>query len=498
MIQRRSLRLLAAALAGFLTAAAFPGLSFEAGAFFGPLALLALLRDRSTREGAALGGIFGIVFFGTLLRWLAAFGLIAVVPLAISQAAWMALFGALAARGRWGRRERGGSLQVALIFASIEVLRSSVPLGGFDWGGLGYASSDGVASLAPFGGVRLVGAWMVLQAAAVLQLTRCRQPLVIAGVVGTMLVPSAMALLPDGSGSVGSPFEVAVVQGNVPEDRFTGLGRAGRIGPEDPIIVQNHLRVSQALVGDTPPGLVIWPENSFDRDPRSTPDLLASTLALVDKIGAPFMIGAIVDDPDGEQRNANLLVLPERGIVDAVAKQHLVPFGETVPWAWVRRMVPTVREFLPTDLAPGEGSGVLTVGDVKVGSAICFESAYARDIRRIVRDGAQLVVVSTNNASYGRSAASQQHLEMTRMRALEHRKPFVQAAISGISAFITPQGQIHQATGLFEPALIRESLRPVSGQTWFARFGGLFDGLLVLFGFLGVALDVIQRKRLPR
>lgn len=488
-------RLIAAAVAGLVAQSAFPQTVFAPGAALGIVALLWLLRDLRTRDGALLGFVFGVAFFLPLLRWLAAFGALGVGLLALSQAAWLAAFGALAARGRWGRREPGGAISVAVIFTGIEFLRGTMPLGGFEWGSLGYASGTTLGNLAPFGGVRLVTLWLVLEAAALLTVARCmRRPLAVL-ILATFAVPTLAGLIPTGIGPPAPDIEIAVVQGSGPEERLTGLPRRGRVGPEDEIIIRNHLRETATIASQGPPDLIIWPENSFDQDPRSLEELFALTIEQIDRLGVPFLIGAITNDADGKQRNSTLLVEPGEGITDQVAKQHLVPFGEFVPWGWPRRVLPVLQEYLPDDLTPGEGKGTLSVAGVTIGTAICFESTYPRDIRRIVGDGAELIVVSTNNASYGRSLASRQHLEMGLMRARENGKPVVQAAISGITAFLSPDGDVRQATGLFDETVVRQIVTPMKGRTWYARYGRGFEMLLVAAMFILMALDEWQRRR---
>lgn len=493
MMLRLPHRLLAAAVAGVLGQTAFPQTVFAPGGFLGIVALLWLLRDIPPRQGALIGAVFGVAFFGPMLAWLGPFGWYAVVALAASQAAWLAGFGWLAAWGRWGRREPGGAFQVAVWFAAIELARATVPLGGFEWGSLGYSGGDTLGNLAAFGGVRLVSLWMVLEAALLFSVVRClRRPILVA-IVAAYITPTLAGVLPIGVGAEREPFEVAIVQGSGPEERLIGLPRRGRVGPEDEIIVRQHLRQTATISSEDAPDLVIWPENAYDRDPADMPELFAETLQQVRRLGVPFLVGAITDDADGKQRNTNLLVTPQ-GITDQVAKRHLVPFGEFVPWGWPRRVLPILEEYLPGDLAPGEGPGVVTVDGVTIGSAICFESTYARDIRRIVADGAEIIVVSTNNASYGRSKASRQHLEMSRMRAREHGKPVVQAAITGISAFIMPDGRILQATDHFAETVIRQGLRPVQGRTWYARFGRMLEIALFLLA-VGMILHESRYRR---
>ena len=103
---------------------------------------------------------------------------------------------------------------------------------------------------------------------------------------------------------------------------------------------------------------------------------------------------------------------------------------------------------VPRDFEPGDRPGIFEIAGHKVATIICFESAFGYQVRPLVRDGAQVIVVSTNNRSYERSANSAQHVAIGQMRAAETGRPVVQAAISGISAIIDANGVVHQHTAL--------------------------------------------------
>ncbi len=89
-------------------------------------------------------------------------------------------------------------------------------------------------------------------------------------------------------------FDVALIQGNVPEGSFTGFAdRVSRTGPEDLTIINNHSAPSETLAAN-PPNLVVWPENSVDRDPFANQDIGLRLEEVVRSVGAPFIAGAIL------------------------------------------------------------------------------------------------------------------------------------------------------------------------------------------------------------
>ena len=150
-----------------------------------------------------------------------------------------------------------------------------------------------------------------------------------------------------------------------------------------------------------------------------------------------------------------------------------MPFGEYVPWRskldWI-----SATDQIPVDRTPG--SSVHTVaapGVPPFGTPICFENSFPDLPRDFVRDGATFLVVPVNNASYGFTAASDQHLQMSRMRAVETGRWIVDAAVSGVSAFVDTHGRVVARTGLFQTTILRDRLRTSTATTWYVRTGGL-------------------------
>ncbi len=142
---------------------------------------------------------------------------------------------------------------------------------------------------------------------------------------------------------------------------------------------------------------------------------------------------------NGEDYNSNIMYGPNGKRQGIYSKQHLVPFGEYVPWRDALGFISELRQ-IPYDFKAGDKTVVFPAGGHKIGSVICFESAFGPLVRDFVRKGAEVIVVSTNNRSYHRSGNSEQHLANSQMRAAETARPVLQASVSGISAVIDPDG----------------------------------------------------------
>jgi apolipoprotein N-acyltransferase len=156
------------------------------------------------------------------------------------------------------------------------------------------------------------------------------------------------------------------------------------------------------------------------------------------------------------------------------------------------RLIPATREGVPYDKVPGERLEPLLVDGVRVGPLICWESAYPADARQLTRDGAQVLLIMTNNASFGTGAGPRQHLAAGQLRAVESGRTIVQAAVTGISAVIGPDGRTSHETGLYQDTVIRVPAPPRAGVTPYVRWGrgieaalvGITAGGLLLAGLL--------------
>ena len=171
-------------------------------------------------------------------------------------------------------------------------------------------------------------------------------------------------------------------------------------------------------------------------------DQLAATIdAAVKDVGVPVLVGAVLDGPADKVRNAGIVWDPVSGPGRMYVKRHPVPFGEYMPYRSLVRRISKKVDLVPRDFAAGREPGALTVGPARIADVICFEVAYDGVVRDAVRAGGRLLVVQTNNATFGRSGETYQQLAMGRLRAVEHGRRLVVLgavailAIAGAAAF---------------------------------------------------------------
>jgi apolipoprotein N-acyltransferase len=171
-----------------------------------------------------------------------------------------------------------------------------------------------------------------------------------------------------------------------------------------------------------------------------------------------------------------------------------VPFGEYIPLRSIASRISDKVDLVPRDFIGGDEVGVLDVGPVRLGDVICFEVVYDDLVRDTVQEGGRLIVVQTNNATFGRSAQTEQQLAMSRLRAVEHGRAVVVSATSGISAVVQPDGSLSHRSQVFTRDV---SVTEVTlGDTWTpaTRLGALPELVLSLLAAVAVALGARHRR----
>ena len=487
---------------------AFPGPALVPLAVLGPAALALAVHGRSVRGGLWLGLVTGLAFFVPLLSWTGIYvGPLPWLALAVFEALHLALLGAataLTSRLRWW------PLWAAALWVADEALRGRLILGGFPWGRLGLSQTDGpLLALAAYGGVPLVSFAVALigtlLAAAVLALHRllrsgrpnAARPLAwaLAGIVAVPLVGAVAWLpLPGPSLTEGGPTStVAVIQGNVP--------RAGLdFNAQRRAVLDNHVQRTLELAdavraGEQPqPDVVLWPENSSDIDPYINDDAAGQIQRAARAIDAPILVGAVVQGPGRFISNTAIVWDPEDGPGETYVKRHPVPLGEYVPARSFFRFFSEQVDRV-TDQRAGEEAGLLEIGGTRIGDLICFEVVYDGLVADVAEAG--MLVVQTNNATFGRTAESEQQLAMSRLRAVEHGRSVAVAATSGISAIVAPDGTVVRSSELFTPDVFVEEIAQRDSRSLASRLGAGPEWLLTALGLGAVAAALRQRRTSP-
>ncbi|MER6155380.1 apolipoprotein N-acyltransferase [Streptomyces sp. NPDC001868] len=498
----------AAALSGVLLYVSFPPrtlwwLALPAFAVFGWV-----LRGRSWKAGLGLGYLFGLGFLLPLLVWTG----VEVGPgpwlaLVVIEAVFVALVGAGVAVVS---KLPGWPLWAAALWVAGEAARARAPFSGFPWGKIAFGQADGVfLPLAALGGTPVLGFAVVLCGFGLYEAVRLvvenrrtgeavrRSTAIVAALAVSVPLVGAFAsraLVSDKAEN--GTATVAVIQGNVPR---LGLD----FNAQRRAVLDYHAKETERLAAEVEagkverPDFVLWPENSSDIDPFANSD----ARAVIDKaalaIGAPISVGGVVER-DGKLYNEQILWDPEKGPVDTYDKRQIQPFGEYLP---LRSLIGAINSewtsMVRQDFSRGTEPGVFTMDGAKVGLVTCYEAAFDWAVRSEVVDGAQLISVPSNNATFDRSEMTYQQLAMSRVRAVEHSRTVTVPVTSGVSAIIMPDGRITQKTGMFVPDSLVQKVPLRSSETPATKLGIAPEMLLVLVaaGGLGWAIGAGVRGR---
>ncbi len=426
---------LLAAAGGVVSVVAFPPYGPGWLILAGVTAFLTALRLVGTRkQGLVVGAVYGFIFFGSLLSWLAQLELIALILVPVEAVFFVAYGWWLV---KYNDRSSGVWLTLAVGgWAFMELIRYHFPTGGFEWGAAGYALSD-VAVLADpaplIGGSGLTVLVVLLSGLGALAVTRRWDPSLwwAVGAIGLIAVLTVV-IRADVTQSFPGPI-VTIVQGSTPCP-YEHCPPNERLGT-----YQQHLELTKSLEMNPSRWLTVWSEGSTgstNADPVLNPEVGAAIGAEARRLDSWMLIGG--DRPISETQwiNANVVFNPQGKIVGEYHKQHPVPFGEYIPFRPLFDWIPALAR-VPRDMIPGDGPVVFDTGDFKLGSVISFEAAFSRYALQHRRAGADVIVVATNEASYGPDAAtSDQLIGMSQMRSRELGVPVIHAAVTGKSTII--------------------------------------------------------------
>lgn len=457
------------------------------------------------RAGFGYGFLGGIGFFVPLLPWVGMYvGAVPWLGLAFACAVYVGLFGAAAVLS-W-RLPLGVAVPaVAACWAAAEWLRSMFPFGGFPWGRLAFGQSEGplVALAAGFGAPGLSFAVALAGAGLVGLATAVRGRVVSAAAVSVLAVvvpfAAALALSPSVDRFAGSnnTTTVAAVQGNVPR---LGLD----FNAQRRAVLDNHVSRTLELAreiqrGEAPaPDVVIWPENSSDIDPFRDAYATELITGAARAVGAPILVGAVRYNGDGTFSNTAVVWEPERGPADRHDKAIIQPFGEYMPFReFFGLFFPELVDMAGT-FVPGDSDFVVRAAGIPVGVATCYEVAFDRAFTTAVRNGAELLTVPTNNATFttvDRTAMTFQQLAMSQVRAVEHGRAVVVAATSGVSAIVTPDGRIAQQTEIFTPDVLIAELPRHTDTTLATTLGAWPERVLGVLAIVATVAGALTQRR---
>lgn len=520
--ESRLLTALLAILSAALMVLAFPDPDVELLAWVGLCPLLFRLPDLPPRAAFRWGYLWGVVFQTGLLSWLFP---VKVPETTLAATVLVLVYALLPAACFWGfrrvllARPAAAWLLMPFFWVSAEWLSAALPVFSFPWCLLGYSQYRNlpVVQLASITGVFGVS-FLVLSANACLAFWLRR---VIAGeeeparwVLGATLGLLFLMLCVWAWGRArlraqrgGETVEVALLQGN-----YDHLRKWHPNSLED--ILDTYEGLSREA-GRARPDLVVWPETALPAAILDYPELEERVRRIVRQSGSFSLVGALKSPPglqpelDAEVHyNTVFLYGPDGNrLPQEYYKRHLVPFGEYVPFQKLLFFIDIVSAgaglFLPGDRATlfemprRDGRGPL-----RFGVLICYESAFPSMAREYAGAGADLLIVVTNDAWYGKTAMPYQHAAMALFRAAETGLPLVRSANTGLTLWADACGRVQETLerpggSLYVTGLL--AARPRLGRltTFYSRWGDIFS-----YGCLAATLAAMGmpwlRRKAPR
>jgi apolipoprotein N-acyltransferase len=490
-----------AIIAGLLYFLSFPPYEFWYLIF--PALLLFYYSLLSNEKSFLSGFIFGCVAYGVILLGIQSIGLEAWIPLTVLMGLMYGIFAKLFSYLNTKSENNFYVLLAAL--AAFDLIRAYFPFGGFPWGFPSTVLLTGPVdgplffevllyfkNFGPTGSSLLLQSFPLIIALGIYskykQKNYFKDYTIFSLLVFSIYIFNLIIIDFNNQDAYieTSELNIAIVQGNSPCP-----GAKNRCTNERQKIYDSHLTQTQSLDGNF--DLVVWPESStgFNNDPgihsRVQKDISIQAL----RLDSNFLIGG--DRPVQNQyfENYGIFINKDGEIVDQYLKQHPVPFGEYIPFRKYLDWIPPLA-LVPRDMIRGDGQKIFMVNDTKISTVISFEGSFQRYIRNSVQDGAELVVILTNQASYGESGMSDQFILMSRANAISNGRPIVHAAITGKSAFIDHKGKVISKTELFETVVLTEKIEVKKTETPYSKYGNYLNYIFILFGAVVFARKSIR------
>ncbi len=356
----------------------------------------------------------------------------------------------------------GDGRRVALPAAMViaELCRWSFPFGGVPLATLPQSQVD-----TPWAQVVRIAGPLLLAAATVVlgqALASAARRQVRPAAVGTALVAVVwiVALLAP-SGEVTGSLDVAAVQGGGPQ-------RTRAEDTDDRVVFDRHLAASELI--EQPVDLVLWPENVVNVDGPLLENVEHIELqALARALDATLVVGTVETISDTAFLNAAVAYGPDGEVVDRFDKVRTVPFGEFVP---LRSLIEKLSSEIPgRDAVAGSGPGMIDTPAGRFGVVISWEAFFANRGRSGIAEGGEAILNPTNGSSYWLTIVQTQQVASLRLRAMETGRWVVEAAPTGFSSIIDPDGTVHQRTAVSEQAVVHGTIELRTGDTWYVVVG---------------------------
>nr|WP_237466439.1 apolipoprotein N-acyltransferase [Vibrio stylophorae] len=480
----RIIHALLALLCGASATLAFAPYGIWPLAFFSVTAFFILINQRSAKSAALLGFFWGLGQFGTGISWvyhsIAKFGglpLPAGIVIMLLLIAYLALYPALFAylTNRFFNPQHCRPwlrylIAMPLLWLLCDAIRGSL-FTGFPWLYLGYSQIDSpLSAIAPVFGVQGITLAIILCASALAWSLKWRS---LKPLTTLMVVAGVCALCwwgqPKWLKAGEQSYQVSMIQGNIPQHLKWQPQMRG-------ITLMRYFELTRQHWDSD---IIIWPEAALPVFETDVPEYLASVDSAARKNGVSVLTGIIDLRPNHGDIYNSILVLGDSeqdsynyDTAQRYNKNHLVPFGEFVPFeSLLRKLGPLFNLPMSSfNRGPRIQPNLIAHG-LSMASALCYEIAFSGLVRSNVHANTGAILTLSNDAWFGNTIGPHQHLEIARMRALELGRPVLRATNTGITAAIDLNGQLMATLPQFKTQVLTTTIHPGVGATPFWKWG---------------------------
>lgn len=505
---------LAAVCSAVLLVLSFPDFEVRALASvaFVPL-LLAIGQNReSFKKSFFIGWLFGTIYFTGTVWWLTyspinyggfppwlAYTLLVLVCMYVGL--FPAFFSAIMALGF---RRFGAKAAFAAPFVWVASEFARYWLSGNSWNAVGYSQAfggSGYLTLASLGGVYLVSfALLFFNSAIVFMFESLLRPvgkrsdLVWAGAILAVVVAGyfTLGILGHSAGSEAvKERNIVVTQVNVPMAGLTlekwRLLRTRHVEMAEAALAEIKASPERAHLRTT----VVFPESPMNFMYEDDEEFRGFIADFASRNDVEVLFNSAEPDAVTDRYFNSAVMVDDRGReLVQYDKIYLVPFGEFVPGP-LRALVPG----LIGSFASGSNFNLFPMGEGKAGVMLCYESNFGQLSRRLVADGADILIEMTNDGYLGETPVLRQHLASAVFRAVETNRPVVRATNTGITAYVTPAGEVKDAAPNYQEAIRIWDFERSDGQkTLYVRYGDWIAWLSLAVAMIMV-LAAIRHKR---
>ncbi|CAB4895708.1 unannotated protein [freshwater metagenome] len=479
---------LVAIIAGLLIAFSLPPWGWWPLAYVG-VALFATCKPNSNRARFMFGTMFALAWLAPGMAWM---WFLTAPGYVIAALLFSALHGLAAViTGAVTDQHKHRAVIGPLTHTLAEALRFSFPFGGVPLATLAISqAASPIAPIVRVGGPLLL-TYIVLQIGFLLaslrhtETPRRSMRAVLWAVVAVAVLPITGLIAPHGK-DIGRSLNVAAVQGGGPQGTLA-------INTNSRDVVIRHLDATQkiAVASTSNEGkldLVVWPENVIDVSSFSSSIERTEVEAQAARLNAPFLVGITEDFDNRFFTNAQVVVNTDGSLGDRYDKVRRVPFGEFVPMRGLLEAVGAPVDRIPRDAKAGHDTAILRAADTTIAVVISWEVFFAGRANEGIEQGATLLVNPTNGSSYTGTILQSQQIASSRLRALETGRWLVQVSPTGFSAFVSPDGQVFDRTGVSEQRVITRQVQLRSGRTIYSYLGDMPFVVIMIASLLALLI----------